>query len=65
MHELQIALNQVEVAIAEHQSLVDGLFQDGQRRLWETASSKLQTLRQIRRDLQSELAHVQTAPHAA
>ena len=41
MSELQIALNQVDVAIAEHQSLVDGLFDDGHRRLWETASSKL------------------------
>ena len=56
MSELQIALNQVEVAIAEHQSLVDGLFNDGHRRLWETASSKLQSLRTIRRELQSELA---------
>lgn len=56
MSELQIALNQVEVAIAEHQSLVDGLFNDGHRRLWETASLKLQSLRTIRRELKSELA---------
>ncbi|WP_043737296.1 hypothetical protein [Synechococcus sp. Minos11] len=56
MSELQIALNQVDVAIAEHQSLVDGLFDDGHRRLWETASRKLQSLRTIRRELQSELA---------
>ena len=56
MSELQIALNQVDVAIAEHQSLVDGLFNDGHRRLWETASRKLQSLRTIRRELQSELA---------
>ena len=56
MSELQIALKQVDVAIAEHQSLVDGLFNDGHRRLWETASSKLQSLRTIRRELQSELA---------
>ena len=56
MSELQIALNQVEVAIAEHQSLVDGLFTDGHRRLWETASLKLQSLRTIRRELKSELA---------
>mgnify|MGYP001408080844 FL=1 len=56
MSELQIALNQVDVAIAEHQSLVDGLFHDGHRRLWETASRKLQSLRTIRRELQSELA---------
>ena len=56
MSELQITLNQVEVAIAEHQSLVDGLFNDGHRRLWETASLKLQSLRTIRRELKSELA---------
>ena len=56
MSELQIALNQVDVAIAEHQSLVDGLFDDGHRRLWETASRTLQSLRTIRRELQSELA---------
>ena len=56
MSELQIALNQVEVAIAEHQSLVDGLFNDGHRRLWETASLKLQSLRTIRRELKSKLA---------
>ena len=56
MSELQIALNQVDVAIAEHQSRVDGLFNDGHRRLWETASRKLQSLRTIRRELQSELA---------
>ena len=56
MSELQIALNQVDVAIAEPQRLVDGLFADGHRRLWETASSKLQSLRTIRRELQSELA---------
>ena len=55
MSELQITLNQVEVAIAEHQSLVDGLFNDGHRRLWETASLKLQSLRTIRRELQNEL----------
>ena len=65
MSELQIALNQVEVAIAEHQGLVDGLFNDGHRRLWETASLKLQTLRTIRRDLQSQLADTQTATQAA
>ena len=53
MSELQITLNQVEVAIAEHQSLVDGLFNDGHRRLWETASLKLQSLRTIRRELQN------------
>ena len=56
MSELQITLNQVEVAIAEHQSLVDGLFNDGHRRLWETASLKLQSLQTIRRELKNELA---------
>ena len=56
MSELQIALNQVDVAIADHQSLVDGLFNGGHRRLGETASRKLQSLRTIRRELQSELA---------
>ena len=65
MSELQIALNQVDVAIAEHQSLVDGLFNDGHRRLWETASIKLQSLRSIRRELQSQLADAQTATQAA
>ena len=61
MSELQIALNQVDVTIAEHQSLVDGLFNDGHRHLWETASLKLQSLRSIRRELQSQLADAQTA----
>ena len=65
MSELQIALNQVDVAIAEHQSLVDGLFNDGHRRLWETASLKLQSLRSIRRELPSQLADAQTATQAA
>ena len=65
MSELQIALNQVDVAIAEHQSLVDGLFNDGHRRLWETASLKLQSLRSIRRELQSQLADAHTATQAA
>lgn len=65
MSELQIALNQVDVAIAEHQGLVDGLFNDGHRRLWETASLKLQSLRSIRRELQSQLADAQTATQAA
>ena len=65
MSELQIALNQVDVAIAEHQSQVDGLFNDGHRRLWETASLKLQSLRSIRRELQSQLADAQTATQAA
>ena len=65
MSELQIALNQVDVALAEHQSLVDGLFNDGHRRLWETASLKLQSLRSIRRELQSQLADAQTATQAA
>ena len=65
MSELQIALNQVDVAIAEHQSLVDGLFNDGHHRLWETASLKLQSLRSIRRELQSQLADAQTATQAA
>ena len=49
MSELQITLNQVEVAIAEQSDLVDGLFNDGHRRLWETASLKLQSLQMIRR----------------
>ena len=65
MSELQIALNKVDVAIAEHQSLVDGLFNEGHRRLWETASLKLQSLRSIRRELQSQLADAQTATQAA
>ena len=65
MSELQIALNQVDVAIAEHQSLVDGLFNDGHRRLWETASLKLQSLRSTRRELQSQLADAQTSTQAA
>ena len=56
MSELQITLNQVEVAIAEHQSLVDGLFNDGHRRLLETASLKLQSLCTIRRELECVLA---------
>ena len=65
MSELQITLNQVEVAIAEHQSLVDGLFNDGHRRLWEAANRKLQSLRTIRHELKSELADAQTSAHAA
>ena len=58
MAQIQITLDQLEVAIAEHQSLVDGLFNDGHVRLWEVANSKLQSLRSMRRELLTELSAI-------